>query len=72
MKRIILFLFMSVCVSCNDVRLPDPSVRLVVEAWAEDNGRPVVVQNTRNCQDFRIILQDGQRLQSRMGRKKRF
>ena len=46
MKRIILFLFMSVCVSCNDVRLPDPSVRLVVEAWAEDNGRPVVIVTT--------------------------
>lgn len=46
MKRFVLFLFMSVCISCNDVRLPDPSVRLVVEAWAEDNGRPVVIVTT--------------------------
>ena len=41
-----MFLFISVCVSCNDVRLPDPSVQLVVEAWAEDNGRPVVIVTT--------------------------
>lgn len=34
------------CVGCDDVRLPHPVAQLVVEGWAEDGGRPVVMLTT--------------------------
>ena len=46
MKRILFILILIFCASCNGVRLPQSSPQLVVEAWVEDGGRPMVIVTT--------------------------
>lgn len=46
MKRLLIVLFVFMCIGCDDVRLPQPTAQLVVEGWVEDGGRPVVMLTT--------------------------